>query len=170
MGTQHGHPRRLRTALLAAPLAALAVACGSASGASTAGSPGSGGNSSGGGTTSGGGTGGAASCAYFTQPGYLAMARVAFVGTMLPGRTINGPHGLLVSPARVRVARYIKGSGPAVVTVETAVSPSGDGIGAEGIMAHPGQTWKIYSTSGHLPLETDVCSGSRVVGPDAATP
>jgi hypothetical protein len=177
MGVRHGHPRRFRAALLTAPLtaliAALAVACGSAPGSAggtggTRGGGTSGGGTSDGGTGSGGGTGGAASCAYFTQPGYLAMARVVFVGTMLPGRTINGPHGLLVSPARVKVARYIKGSGPAVVTVETAVSPSGDGIGAEGVMARPGQTWRIYTTSGHLPFETGVCSGSRLVG--AAAP
>jgi hypothetical protein len=173
MGVRHGHSRRSRTARFTAPLTALlavfAVACGSASGANPAGrtpagqTPPGGGTGSGGGT-SGGGTGGAASCAYFTQPGYLAMARVVFVGTMLPGRTINGPHGLLVSPARVRVARYLKGTGPAVVTVETAVSPSGDGMSGEGIMASPGQTWKVYSASGHPPFATGVCSGSHLVG------
>ena len=163
-----GHPRRSRTAgmiLLTAPLAALSVACGSAAGISSSGGPG--GSGAGGGTSGGGTSGGAASCAYFTQPDYLAMARVVFVGTMLPGRTVNG---LLVSPARVRVTRYIKGSGPAVVTVQTAVSHSGSTGDAEGITARSGQTWQIYTTSRHLPFETGVCSGSRLTGGSAATP
>lgn len=158
-----------RVGLLVAPVAALAVACGGTAGATSDGGPGGGtasssgsgtaGSSGGGSGSSGGGTGSGASCAYFTQPGYLAMARVVFVGTTLPGRTVLG--GLLVSPARIRVSQYLKGSGPAVVTVETAASSSGDTVSGEGIMARAGQRWKIYTTSPHLPYATDVCSGSR---------
>jgi hypothetical protein len=98
------------------------------------------------------------------------MARLVFIGTMLPGRTIDGPDGLLVSPARVRVERYIKGSGPAVVTVETAVISTGNGEAAEGIMAHPGQTWKIYTTSRHQPFLTSDCDGSHSTAGVSGTP
>lgn len=153
-----------RAGLLVAPVAALAVACGSTAGVTsdggTASSSGGGtGTSSGGGTGTSSGTGSGASCAYFTQPAYLAQARVVFVGTTLPGRTVLD--GLLASPARIRVSQYLKGSGPAVVTVETAASSSGDTMSGEGIMARAGQRWKIYTTSRHLPYATDVCSGSR---------
>jgi hypothetical protein len=170
-----------RVALLVAPVAALAVACGSAAGVTSNGGPGGGTGGSGGsgnptggsgnptggsgnptggsGNTSGGGTGGAASCAYLTQPAYLAQARVVFVGTTLPGRTVLD--GLLVTPARIRVSRYLKGSGPAVVTVQTAASPSGTTMNGEGIMARAGQRWVVYTISRQQPYATDVCSGSR---------
>jgi hypothetical protein len=147
-----GRSPRAALALLIAPVAALAVACGSAAGGT-------------GGT--GGSTGGGASCADRTPAQLLAGAKVVFVGTALPGRTINGSHGLLVTPARMRVIRYLKGSGPAAVTVQTAVSPSGNGIGAEGVMAHPGQRWKVYSSSLHMPYPTSVCDGSHQVGGSA---
>ncbi|HEY7433450.1 MAG TPA: hypothetical protein VH641_22250 [Streptosporangiaceae bacterium] len=162
-----------RVALLVAPVAALAVACGSAAGVTSNGGPGGGTGGSGGsgnptggsgnptggsGNTSGGGTGGAASCAYLTQPAYLAQARVVFVGTTLPGRTVLD--GLLVTPARIRVSRYLKGSGPAVVTVQTAASPSGTTMNGEGIMARAGQRWVVYTISRQQPYATDVCSGS----------
>src|SRR5215470_4354006 len=101
MHVRTGRLRRLRTgrtALLLIPVAALAIACGPAAGSSSAGGSGGGTGSGSGGGTGGdtSGTGAAASCAYVTQPDYLKQARVVFVATMLPGRTIDGPDGLLV--------------------------------------------------------------------------
>jgi hypothetical protein len=70
----------------------------------------------------------------------------------------------------MRVSHYLKGSGPRIVMVQTAVEPSGDGVAvsAEGIEPLPGQRWRIYSGSARQPLATSVCSGSRRLGSSAA--
>ena len=92
--------------------------------------------------------------------GYLASAKVAFIGDMLPGA--HDDSGLLTSPAKVRVVRYLKGHGPAVVTVETGVTTNDDGtaVNAEGVQAKAGERWTIYARSASMPYQTDVCSGS----------
>ncbi len=94
---------------------------------------------------------------------HLAQARVAFVGVMLPGPTVTlDGHPELLSPAKMRVAHYVKGSGSKTVTVTTAAT-SASNVNAEGIAARPGQTWMIYSGSAKAPYMTSVCNGSRPV-------
>jgi len=68
-----------------------------------------------------------------TASAYLALARVVFIGTALPGPVLDaGSAGaVLASPARFRVVRYLKGSGPRVVTVATALSGRGDAVTAD---------------------------------------
>jgi hypothetical protein len=102
------------------------------------------------------------SCAAGTPSGYLAAARTAFVGVMLSGPAVGS---VLASPARVRVVRYLKGSGPAEVTVITAVTRDGSGVvgNGEGITPHAGERWTIYTTSRAMPYQTSVCGGSALV-------
>jgi hypothetical protein len=80
---------------------------------------------------------------------------------MLPGSTVNlGGQRVLLSPARLKVTRYLKGTGPAIVSVTTAVGRAGDTLNAEGIEPQPGQQWKIYTPSRHMPYQTSICDGS----------
>jgi hypothetical protein len=110
--------------------------------------------------SSGGACGGPASP---SASQYLASAAVAFVGIMLPGPDVNVGNGnTLTSPARVRVVRWLKGSGPPVVTVTTGVTRNSAGIAEneDGIMPKAGQHWVIYATSKKMPYQTSICSGS----------
>ena len=100
------------------------------------------------------------SCAALSPAGYFARARVVFVGTMLTGRTADvGGGSVLISPARVRVTRYLKGGGPGVVTVATGVA-SGSVVNEDGIEPQTGQPWKIYTLSRRMPYQTSICDGS----------
>jgi hypothetical protein len=89
---------------------------------------------------------------------------VVFTGTMLPGPTADlGRHRVLVSPARVLVTRYLKGHGPKIVTVATAVARAGDSgtvVSEDGIQPRAGQHWTIYSSSPRVPYDTSICGGS----------
>jgi hypothetical protein len=81
--------------------------------------------------------------------------------------------GLSCRPARFRVVRYLKGSGPAVVTVQTAVASRGNATvyGEDGIAPAAGQRWKIYTPSLHAPYQTSICNGSCVMnGGDDVNP
>src|SRR5262249_46340422 len=82
---------------------------------------GSGNGSAGSGNGTSGTVTGAASCAAMSASAYLAGARAVFIGTALGGPTAEaGSAGaVLLSPARFHVIRYLKGSGPRVVTVQT---------------------------------------------------
>jgi hypothetical protein len=111
-------------------------------------------------------TGVAASCVGLSPAAEFAAARRVFVGEMLPGPTApTGGRGVLTSPARMRVARYLKGRGPTIVTVDTAVRivPGGIAGSGEGIEPRAGQRWKIYTRSRHQPFATSVCAGSTPV-------
>jgi len=72
---------------------------------------------------------------------------------------------VLASPARFRVVRYLKGSGPRVVTVATALSGRGDAVTADedGIEPRAGQRWTIYTTSLRMPYASSICGGSCVM-------
>jgi hypothetical protein len=141
---------RICTALMMLPIAALIVSCASSTRVSSGGGP--------------DGTSGAASCAVRSTSQYLSSARMAFVGIMLPGRTehLDG-RDVLVSPARVRVKRYLKGSGPHVVTVVTgaAAADGEDVVDEDGIAPQAGQVWQIYATSRQMPYLTSICDGSK---------
>ena len=106
----------------------------------------------------------AASCAGTTPAQALAHARLVFDGTMLAGPVVGlGPHEELLSPARVRVNRYLKGHGPRIVRVQTAVSRSQHGMvhAEDGIQAEPGQRWVIYTNGTRQPFLTSICAGSH---------
>lgn len=105
-----------------------------------------------------------ASCTSRSPAAYLALARVAFTGVMLSGPTVSiGQGSFLASPARVRVVRYLKGSGPPTVTVTTAATQAnGTVVAAEdGIQPQAGQRWTIYTTTQNQPYQTSICLGSR---------
>ena len=108
-------------------------------------------------------TGSAASCAALSPAEQFAAARVVLVGDMLPGPATQD--GVLGSPARVRVERYLKGRGPRVVQVDTAVSIQGDstGVAEDGIEPRAGERWKIYTRSRGQPFDTSLCAGSTRV-------
>ena len=145
-------PSAARAALLAAPIAALAVACSNSTHTSSEGS--GNGNSAG-------------VCAADAASEYFAGARTVFTGTMLPGPTADlGGHQVLVSPARVRVTRYLKGKGPEIVTVTTGVVHDGAGgaVSEDGIQPWAGQHWKIYTSSSRMPYSTSICGGSKPAG------
>ncbi len=108
----------------------------------------------------------AASCAGLSPAKLLAGARVVMVGTMLPSVTLAyGNQRVLASPARFRVLRYLKGRGPEMVRVETAVTriPGGIETAEDGITPAVGQLWKIYSHSKRSPYQTATCAGSREI-------
>jgi len=110
---------------------------------------------------SGSGSGTGASCAVASPGQYLADAHIALIGMMLPGQTVKiGNRNVLLSPARVHVVRYLKGTGPAIVTVTTEVS-SGNVVSSEGIDPQPRERWQIFSPSKTMPLDTSDCAGSK---------
>lgn len=143
-----GHPRRAAAALALLAATALAAtglaACGGAGGTRTS----------------------EASCAAGSPPAYLAKAQIAFIGVMLPGPAVHTGQGdWLTSPARVRVERYLKGTGPRVVTVVTGVTQNAGGVAVaeDGIEATAGQRWTIYTSSTKMPYDTSICGGSAPV-------
>jgi hypothetical protein len=109
--------------------------------------------------------GSAASCAGLSAKQQLAIARLVFVGRARPGPTahVDG-RDVVISPARFRVLRYIKGHGPANVRVDTAV-PSNGVVAEDGIEPQTGESWRIYTNSKHGPYNTNVCLGSRQLRP-----
>jgi hypothetical protein len=111
-------------------------------------------------------TGTSASCAGLSPAQQFAAARTVFVGVMLPGPTTvrDGRH-VLRSPAKMRVERYLKGHGPSLVKVATAVTIESDAIGIteDGVEPQAGERWKIYSRSAGQPFSTSICLGSAQV-------
>jgi hypothetical protein len=110
----------------------------------------------------------AASCAGLSPAQQFATARRVFVGVMLPGPTARA--GVLSSPARMRVERYLKGHGPQIVRVDTALTIESDstGLAEDGIEPRAGERWKIYTRSLRQPFATSICLGStRVVASPA---
>lgn len=107
--------------------------------------------------------GAAASCAGLTRPQQFAAAKVVFDAVMLPGAPAAGSNGVLASPARARVMHYLKGSGPAVATVQTAietVSGGAERVSEDGIRPRAGEHWRIYASSTTEPYATSICLGS----------
>jgi hypothetical protein len=99
-----------------------------------------------------------ASCIAQTPQQQLQSAEVVFVGVALDGPTETGVQ-------RFRAERYVKGSGPEVVSVATGVIARSDGTGSVtsvSVQAAAGERWRIYGTKGTsgATLETSVCAGS----------
>jgi hypothetical protein len=107
--------------------------------------------------------GSAASCVGLSAQRQLAIARLLFVGRARPGPTahVDG-RNVLISPARFRVLRYIKGHGPANLRVYTAV-PANGVVSEDGIEPQAGESWRVYTSSKHGPYNTNICLGSRQV-------
>ena len=85
-------------------------------------------------------SGGEASCAKLSHKQYTAAAHLVFKGIMLAGPTAKvGDREVLTGNVRVRVSHYLKGHGPAVVTVVSAVNQAGNNASAEGIEPGIGQ-------------------------------
>ena len=106
----------------------------------------------------------AASCAALTRSQQLATAKLVFDGQVLPGAQAPHTNGILASPARVRVDHYLKGSGPASVTVQTAikvVSSTAEQVSEDGIQPRAGEHWRIYTSTASQPYATSICLGSR---------
>lgn len=111
------------------------------------------------------------SCIKVTPKEQTELADVVFEGVALTGPAVDG---VLVTPARFRVARYLKGRGPDVRLVTTALRRSARGsIGhlSEGILPGAGQHWRIFgaNTRGGV-LGTSICSGSGPIGSTSAAP
>lgn len=106
----------------------------------------------------------AGSCASLGASAQFANAAVVLIGTMLPGPTVSFEgHPALASPAEVTVARYLKGSGPRTIKVQTSVKAVGSAteVVEDGIAPSPGQRWKLFLTGPRSPYETSICAGSK---------
>ena len=109
-----------------------------------------------------GGSGG--SCAALSRAQQMKAASVVFDGTMLSGQTVRvGSTSALTSPARIRVYRYLKGHGPTIVKIQTAVArrATGVAVGEDGVLATAGERWRIYAVGHSQALATSICSGSH---------
>jgi hypothetical protein len=110
-------------------------------------------------------TSASALCAASSERQQFQRAEVVFVGIAMRGP--NAHRGQLLSPARFWVVRYLKGTGPRVVSVQTGLSRKGNvlrGISI-GIDPRAGEPWKIFgawSRSGVV--RTSRCTGSRRFG------
>ena len=106
----------------------------------------------------------AASCAVLSARQQFYAARVVFDGTMLPGATVRDGHRrVLSSPASVRVIRYLKGQGPRIAGVATAVTRNGSSVvvNGDGIDPLAGERWRVYANDAAQPLARSVCAGTR---------
>jgi hypothetical protein len=86
-----------------------------------------------------------------------AQAKVIFDGIALEGLTPTGVQ-------RFRVTRYVKGSGPDVVRVQTGSKkgPNGTTVSSVSIVVARGEKWRIFGLdSARKVVSTNVCLGSR---------
>jgi hypothetical protein len=99
-----------------------------------------------------------ASCIRSSPAELRARADVIFDGVALEGPTATGVQ-------RFRVKRYVKGSGPRIVKVNTGYVRRADGTGtitSVSLVVRRGQAWRIFSRgSARRVLSTSVCDGSR---------
>lgn len=97
-----------------------------------------------------------AMCLPATDAERLAAADAVFEGLVVRG---------LDSPARLKVLRYIKGTGPKEVSVETGSLRNRDGTTTStsiGIKPRRGETWLIYGLATRKGVViTSSCAGSR---------
>lgn len=106
----------------------------------------------------------ASSCAGLTSAQQFAAAKLVFDGTALAGATVPGANGTLASPARLQVQHYLKGTGPTVVTVQTAIKSVGKRttmVSEDGIQPRAGQHWHIDASTTTQPYATSICLGSH---------
>jgi hypothetical protein len=108
--------------------------------------------------------GAAPACPAITEEQALAGADVVFDGVAQPGAA--GPNGVLATPARFSVIKFLKGSGPTVISA--AGGPRTEGIGltslpSAGVNVHAGEEWVIYAKGASDGIvETSSCYGSHL--------
>jgi hypothetical protein len=99
-----------------------------------------------------------ASCIAMSAAEQRAQAAVIFDGVALEGPTATGVQ-------RFRVTRFLKGSGPGVVRVQTGTIRRADGSGTTtsiSLFVKRGQRWRIFARgSARKVLQTNQCAGSR---------
>src|SRR3954449_7896351 len=83
---------------------------------------------------------------------------------ILTGGVLSGP----VTPARIAVETYEKGSGPSEVQVDTGIYD--DAAFDESIAPQPGERWRIYGEGDGTTLVTGLCYGSHEVAPGSSAP
>ena len=106
-----------------------------------------------------------AQCLASSEQQQFDRAELVFVGIAMRGPNAKG--GRLLSPARFWVVRYLKGTGPKVVRVETGLRRVGRvlrGV-STGIDPRAGEPWKIVGTRSRSGVvRTSRCTGSRRFG------
>jgi hypothetical protein len=108
--------------------------------------------------------GSAGSCAVLSRTAQFSRATVVVIGMMRSGPVVRfAGRETLVSPARVAVSRYLKGSGPKAIQVRTAIEAAGGGaqVTEDGIAPTAGQRWKLFLTGRRSPYATSTCAGSE---------
>jgi hypothetical protein len=113
-----------------------------------------------------------ASCIKATPEQKSDFAETVFEGVALPGPAVDG---VLITPARFQVSRYLKGDGPDVRLVATALQRSARGsigYGSEGILPGAGEHWRIFAGPAFRgkTLGTSICSGSGPIPGSFAAP
>lgn len=100
----------------------------------------------------------AASCIATTPAEQRARAHVVFDGIALEGPTATGVQ-------RFRVTRYLKGSGPRVVRVQTGHVRRAGGTGmttSVSLVVARGERWRIFGRgSAYRVVQSTICDGSR---------
>lgn len=99
-----------------------------------------------------------ASCIPMTAALQRARAHVIFNGVALEGPTGTGVQ-------RFRVTRYLKGTGPRIVRVNTTNIRRPDGTGSTttvSLVVRAGEKWRIFGRgSARRVLRSSACDGSR---------
>jgi hypothetical protein len=112
-------------------------------------------------------TGTSASCVGLTPLQQDRQARLVVLARALAGPTVRrGAKKVLLSPARMRIIRYLKGHGRAIITVHTAVTKHGTTVteSEDAIAPVAGQRWHLFLTGRRQPYRTSICAGSRRAG------
>ena len=105
-----------------------------------------------------------ARCVASSEREQFQRAEVIFVCIAMRGPNASGR---LLSPARFWVMRYLKGTGPKVVPVQTGFSRKGRVLTSisVGIDPRAGEPWKIFGTRSRSGVvRTSRCTGSRRFG------
>jgi hypothetical protein len=106
----------------------------------------------------------APACPALTASQAFARADVVFVGVAQRGPVAT--NGLLTTPVRFKVVRFLKGSGPSVIQV--AGGPRTEGIGfidlaGAGVRTRAGQKWVVYAKGSSAGIvETSSCYGTHL--------
>lgn len=104
----------------------------------------------------------AASCAAQTPAEQRTSAALIVDAVALAGRSTE--RGVLLSPARFRALRYLKGRGPTLIRVRTAVRAVQGGFryAEDGITPRRAQRWRLYGRRlRDGTVGVGICSGSR---------
>ena len=106
-----------------------------------------------------------------TCPALSASQAAARVDLVFEGVALPGPasaNGILSTPARFSVSRYIKGTGAGIVSVAGGPRTASGGLislTSAGVFAKAGQSWVVYANGqGDGIVETSSCDGTHLAG------